>query len=242
MDNLPKVSPLTTNKSETTPLKKVGLFGGTFNPIHLGHIKTVSQGARILGLTKIALVPANIPPHKALPGISNQHRVAMLECVCNNTPLFDLNTWELSQDKVSYSVDTLSHIKHSYPDVILFFFIGMDSLLTFHTWKSFKDILSLCNIVVSTRPGYDLTKVSSELAPHIIDHQAYQVIESQYELAPSPSLNQRLTGHIILLPEENHCISSSKIRKNITSGQPWEAFVSKEVAQYIKQNSLYLDC
>ncbi|QOL24461.1 nicotinate-nucleotide adenylyltransferase [Thalassotalea sp. LPB0316] len=211
----------------TKKLQRIGLFGGTFNPIHLGHIDTVEQGAKLLALDKVALMPANIPPHKDKPTIANHHRVNMLNLVCQDNPRFYLEPYELEQTETSYTVNTLKAFKQHQPNQRLYFFIGMDSLVNFHLWRDYQEILAMTNLIVSTRPGYQLSQVIDELKPRLISYQAY-LANHQHE-----------TGHIILLPEVNLAIASSDIRRLVEQNKSINSLVPPSIEQYIDTHKLY---
>ena len=207
---------------------RIGIFGGTFNPIHLGHIHTVSQSAKLLGLEKVALMPANIPPLKKAPTISTQHRVNMLKLVCEEHPCFYLETYELEQDETSYTVKTLQAFKDKQRELDIFFFIGMDSLVNFHLWKNYKKILELTNLVVTTRPGYDLSNVQADLQNELIDVDQFRN-DSQ----------SKSCGNIILMPPQSFDIASSTIREMVAKHQDISSLVPECVEQYIKSHNLY---
>lgn len=207
---------------------RIGIFGGTFNPIHLGHIHTVSQSAKLLGLEKVALMPANIPPLKEAPTISTKHRVNMLKLVCEEHPCFYLETYELEQGETSYTVKTLQAFKDKQRELDIFFFIGMDSLVNFHLWKNYKKILELTNLVVTTRPGYDLSNVQTDLQNELID--AGQFLNDR---------QSKSCGNIILMPPQSFDIASSTIREMVAKHQDISSLVPECVEQYIKSHNLY---
>ena len=144
----------------------IGILGGTFDPIHLGHTQSAQAVANQLNLTEVLLIPAHIPPHKIsaklVPHASAEQRAAMVEIACQKSELFTCDLRELKRSGHSYTVDTLKELKQQYPTKALFFIIGMDSLLTFTTWHKYKEILSLCHLVVNTRPNYSIEQLNEE--------------------------------------------------------------------------------
>ncbi len=219
--------PLLTTEITNTP--DIAIMGGTFDPIHNGHIETAKAVAHWLNVTHITLLPAHIPPHKQTPCVSSDIRAELVQKVCQHDPLFSCDTRELTRQAPSFTVDTLSEYRQEHPHSRLFFLIGMDSLLNFTAWHKWKDIMTLCHLVVSTRPGYEL----SNLPAHIHD-----------QLAPyiQKELNQvkGIAGAIIFAPPCHYNISSTEIRKRIENGEPIVHWLPSEVAKYIESKKIYL--
>ena len=210
----------------TTNYPHIGVFGGTFDPIHIGHIEPTKDAAKQLNLTQIRLMPAHIPPHKQGTYASTKQRIDMVELVCNVEPLFIADKRETERDKPSYTVDSLAQLKQQQPNAKIFFFIGTDSLLTLHTWHQIEQIFELCHIVVTTRPGY---KLSDGIAPAIsrrITTNISDVIENQ-------------VGQILLLNTCQFDVSSTQIRQAVRQDQDWHSYVHKNIEQYIKSEKLY---
>ncbi|MGB1262918.1 MAG: nicotinate-nucleotide adenylyltransferase [Cognaticolwellia sp.] len=209
--------------------QNIALFGGTFDPIHLGHILPAQATAKWLGVEQLQLIPAHIPPHKAGTHASAKQRAEMVSLVCDTQTMFTLDNRELLRESHSYTVDTLREIKTDYPNATLYFIIGMDSLLAFTTWHAWQDILTLCNLVVNIRPGYPhaaLTEtLSAELTPHLVDN--------------IQQLQRQQSGQIILHNSTAYDISSTKIRAKIKAGQNYRQYLPEPVYQYIEQHQLY---
>jgi len=224
---------MTKNRSQINPKKRaqhntIALFGGTFDPIHKGHIYTAEALANWLSIEKVTLLPAHIPPHKASPSVSSVHRAEMVELVCKHHSLFDCDQRELTRNKPSYTVDTLAEFRLEHPEKELFFFIGMDSLLTFTQWHQWQRILTLCHLVVCTRPGYDMENMSDEITQLLSKHQI-----------GLSDLESNKNGGILFAPPSEHDISSSELRHAYQNQQPNETWLTTEVSQYIQENSLY---
>lgn len=204
----------------------IGLFGGTFDPIHLGHIKPLIQASKLLNLKKIDIIPANIPPHKNKTHTLNEHRINMVKLVCNEYSQLTFNAIELERNTPSYTFDTLSELANSYPvNTQLYFFIGMDSLLTFTSWYQWQKILQLCHLVVSPRLGYQLAKLPLPLQQYVVDFSALKNFKQQEK--------------IIIMPPCLHEISSTMIREKIKHKQNISTFVTPKTASYIKLHKLY---
>lgn len=218
-------------------MSHIGILGGTFNPIHLGHTLPAKAVAAHLSLDKVLLVPANIPPHKELPNISAKQRATMVDLACEADPLFSCDERELNRDGFSFTVDTLKELSECYPNANLYFIMGLDSLLTFTAWHQFQEILSLCHLVVNTRPNYQLNNLN----------QATKSLLNQHQVDDANSLKGIKSGGIILLPNslpnyDEHLdinVSSSEVRQRLFNKQTCQHLLSPKVSAFINKNKLY---
>ena len=218
-------------------MSHIGILGGTFNPIHLGHTLPAKAVAAHLSLDKVLLVPANIPPHKELPNISAKHRATMVDLACEADPLFSCDERELNRDGFSFTVDTLKELSECYPNANLYFIMGLDSLLTFTAWHQFQEILSLCHLVVNTRPNYQLNNLN----------QATKSLLNQHQVDDANSLKGIKSGGILLLPNslpnyDEHLdinVSSSQVRQRLFNKQTCQHLLSPKVSAFINKNKLY---
>jgi len=135
---------------------KIGLFGGTFDPIHIGHLIIAELARQKYNLDRVVFIPAGNPPHKSVKLIAPaKDRFEMVRLAIEDNPFFEINSIEVFKESVSYSVDTLKALKNAYPEKTKFFFIvGEDSLLELKTWRKPDEILRLCNLIVYRRPDY----------------------------------------------------------------------------------------
>ncbi|MCL1911820.1 MAG: nicotinate (nicotinamide) nucleotide adenylyltransferase [Leptospirales bacterium] len=192
---------------------EIGIFGGTFNPIHSGHIKAAKIVAAELSLARVIFVPVKDPVHKKLDGnASPDDRLAMLELAVNGIPSFDVDPIEINRDEPSYTVHTLSAFKEKYPGSALHLILGSDSFNTIDSWFDYVKILSLALFVVPARPGDEGVRVDL--------------------LHTIPGLT-RLNGDF-------DDISSSLVRQRVKEGLSIEGLVPEAVARYIKDKRLYL--
>ncbi len=218
-------------------MNSIGILGGTFDPVHLGHTLPAKVVAKHLSLDKILLIPASIPPHKANPNISAKHRVEMVKLACETEPLFNCDDRELNRDGHSFTVDTLVELLQTYPNTCLYFIIGLDSLLTFTTWHKYQEILSLCHLVVNTRPNYQLNTLN----------QATKALLNKHQVESVQSLRANNSGGILLLPSSlpnydkqlNINTSSSEIRQRLINDQSCENLLAPSVLAFINKNKLY---
>jgi len=222
-------------------MTSIGILGGTFDPIHLGHTLPAKAVANYLSLTKILLIPANIPPHKATPNVSAKQRAEMVHLACSTECLFTCDERELKRDGNSYTVDTLKELAESFPQQTLYFIVGLDSLLTFTRWHKYQEILSLCHLIVNTRPNYHLDTLDNATKMLLNNHQIHNVDE----------LKKKKSGAILLLPSLLHNslpssdthlhldISSSEIRHRLAKKQDCQQLLAPRVFTFINKNKLY---
>ncbi len=218
-------------------MSDIGILGGTFNPIHLGHTLPAKAVAAQLSLDEILLIPASIPPHKASPNVSAKHRATMVKLACDTESIFSCDERELKRDGFSYTVDTLKELSQCYPNANLYFIMGLDSLLTFTTWHKYQDILSLCHIVVNTRPNYQLSNIN----------QATKSLLNNHQVDDTNTLKSNKTGGILLLPSslpnyDNHLdinLSSSEVRQRLINKQDCQHLLTPNVLNFINKNKLY---
>lgn len=218
-------------------MTSIGILGGTFDPIHLGHTLPAKAVADYLSLTEVLLIPANIPPHKATPNVSAKQRAEMVRLACSTEFSFICDERELKRDGNSYTVDTLKELSAAYPQHTLHFIIGLDSLLTFTRWHKHQEILSLCHLVVNTRPNYQLDNLDIATQSLLSNHQAHNLSD----------LEQNKSGCIFLLPSKlptysDHLhldISSTAIRQQLAKSEDCRKYLSPSVFKFIEQNKLY---
>lgn len=190
---------------------RLGILGGTFDPIHLGHLILADEAIERLGLNRVIFVPAYIPPHKKRKNISTAvDRLKMVELAIKGNKRFGLSTFEINAKGKSYTIDTLKHFQKIYGSACKFFFItGSDSLKGLYKWKDIEGVLRLSNFVVAKRPGYDIK--GSEFANRVIE------------------MNMTPVG-----------ISSSGIRAKAAKGLSVRYLLPHSVFEYIKTHELYL--
>jgi nicotinate-nucleotide adenylyltransferase len=211
----------------------IGILGGTFDPIHLGHTQSAQAVANELGLTKVLLIPAHIPPHKfsaeLVPHASAEQRAAMVEIACQKSELFTCDPRELNRVGHSYTVDTLKELKQQYPKNTLYFIIGMDSLLTFTRWHKYQEILSFCHLVVNTRPNYSLEQLNDETKILLRNCQTTDIAE----------LTLFDSGKIFFSNEYFVDVSSTDIRQRLGQKETCNPHLLPSISEFIHKNKLY---
>lgn len=211
----------------------IGILGGTFDPIHLGHTQSAQWVAQELSLSTVLLIPAHIPPHKVSPDLvphaSAQQRATMVDLACQENTLFSCDTRELKRSGHSYTVDTLKELKQQYPSRPLYFIIGMDSLMSFTHWHQYQEILSLCHLVVNTRPNYSLEQMSDETKALLNRHQT-----------SDPALLSRLEAGKIFFAQANFFdVSSTQIRHRLAQQKNCQQQLQPSISDFIHKNKLY---
>jgi nicotinate-nucleotide adenylyltransferase len=219
--------------STTTLGNGIGILGGTFDPIHIGHTQSALAVAKELELTTILLIPAHIPPHKTssdlMPHATADQRAAMVELACQKSPLLSCDTRELLRDGHSYTVDTLKELKLEYPKQPLYFIIGMDSLMSFTRWFQYKEILNLCHLVVNTRPNYPFEQITHETIALLNTYQTTDITQ----------LSKLDSGTIFLAKAQFFDISSTQIRHDLARNQTTHQYLSPKISDFIHKNNLY---
>jgi nicotinate-nucleotide adenylyltransferase len=211
--------------------KRIGLFGGTFNPIHLGHLRGAEEIREAFGLQQVIFIPAAIPPHKvAEEVIEAKHRLEMVRLATATNPFFSTTDIELLRPDKSYSIDTIRYFRQRHQE-FFFFILGRDAFVEIETWKEFQNLFSLCNFIVMTRPGFQKTFSTSPLPEALVPVFRYdQGIKSW--IHPS--------GHTLHFKEITILdISSTKVRELIERGESVRYLVPDEVEAYIQENRLY---
>jgi nicotinate-nucleotide adenylyltransferase len=218
--------------------KKIGLLGGTFDPVHNGHLAVASHVLHVLDLNSILFIPAAHPPHKAGHADGRQisafaHRIAMLERALKGNNAFVISDIEVKRSSPSYSIDTINLlIPQIGQKADLFFIIGADAFLEIDTWKRYQELPTLVHFVVISRPAYSPRKVGE-----IIDQNfAGYTYDPAREIWSSPGSR----GSFILQHMEPVPISSTEIRARIRNGKEIGGLVPAPVEDYIRKQNLYI--
>jgi len=212
---------------------KTGIMGGTFNPIHYGHLKCAEELLATCNLDRIIFIPAAQPPHKDNSNINPfDQRLAMVKRATTPYPQFEVSDIEGQRDGNSYSVDTLNMLHQHYPDDQFYFLVGMDSLNSIHTWHKYPQLFELCHLVVARRPGVTMPASNSALPVAIRQQFCYD-----------SELNSfcHSSGHRLIFLEQTFLdISSTQIRACVANKQSIDELVPATVAEYITSHNLYV--
>ncbi len=199
--------------------ERIGVFGGSFDPVHIGHLIIAQDAVEQLELDRLIFVPTAVSPHKLHRApTEGRHRFEMLQLATENNLRFEVSDLELSRGGVSYTFDTIQHLRAEHPDAELFFVVGLDSLVELHRWHRIAELLECCTVVPFGRGGEDPAKV----------------IE-QCEL--SKGWKKKLLDRLIRIHEVD--VSASEIRMRIAEGLSIQTLVPPEVEMYIAEHNLY---
>lgn len=209
--------------------RMIGIFGGTFDPVHIGHVRTALDIRDDLALDEVRLMPCNVSPHRSAPLASGAQRLAMLQAAIQGEPGLSIDERELHRPPPSYTVDTLLSLRAELGAATpLCLMMGMDSFQALHTWHLWRDILTLAHIVVMTRPGW-VPPIQGDVAELVIRHGVYD-----------PALLRcAAAGCILLRPVSQLDISASRIRACIQAGKNARYWVPDGVWEIIKKQGVY---
>ena len=224
-------------------LQRIGLFGGTFNPIHSGHLRIANEIRERFSLDSIIFIPAGTPPHKVSKKIINPaHRLRMVELAVAPYKYFTVSSIEVYRHGLSYSIDTVRALQNELGDSAeLFFITGIDAFLEIRTWKDAEMLLELCNFIVIQRPGYRFDELKRIELPALLG-----VSSSELESLDSGELSRLsipLTEKCSLFLERiTPCdISSTELRRLIHDSKEVKNLLPENVMSYIIEQGLYLE-
>jgi nicotinate-nucleotide adenylyltransferase len=191
----------------------IGIFGGTFDPVHYGHIKPALYVKQALSLKQLRFVPNRLPPHRAEPWLSVEQRLLLLKTalkvMSEDSPEVIVDERELNRDGPSYMVDTLSSFKRDFPDETLCLIIGMDAFLGITSWFEWRSLFELCHLVVIGRPGFDQNSIAKQF-----DSDDYAFIAPRMTTDVN-ALSAQGSGKILIQSVPQLDISSTQIRDNL---------------------------
>lgn len=197
---------------------RIGISGGTFDPVHNGHLITAQYTMEKLELNKVIFIPSGKPPHKTRNDItSSEHRFNMVSEACERNSCFEASKIEMERPGKTYTIDTLKQIKSMYGDLDIFYITGADVIRDIKNWKDFEKVFELCDFIAAIRPNYDKDSFMQDV----------KLLKSKYQAKI----------HVIDVPLIE--ISSTEIRNRIKKGLPIKYLVPQKVEKYIMENKLY---
>lgn len=199
--------------------KRIGVMGGTFDPIHYGHLVAAETVRDEFGLDKVIFIPTGNPPHKQHVSITgSEHRYLMTVLATSSNPNFEVSRIEVDKNELTYTIDTIKELRAIYGEAAdLYFITGADAVLELLTWHKIGELLTLCRFVAVTRPGFDKQALEQKIGE----------ITSNYG------------GEIICLEVPLLDISSTDIRERAGSGKTIKYLVPEAVEEYIGKHGLY---
>ena len=197
----------------------IGIMGGTFDPIHMGHLVTAEQARQQFKLDHVVFMPTGTPPHKEKSRITDaEHRYLMTLLAVVDNPYFTVSRMEIDSKETTYTIDTVRHFTKLYNTAIkLYFITGADAILDITTWKDYELLLKTCEFIAASRPGYPFDKLEAILG------ETYPEIEKRVHLLEIPAM----------------AISSTFLRNRVAAGKTIRYLTPQTVEQYIYKNRLY---
>ncbi|MBZ4642401.1 MAG: nicotinate-nucleotide adenylyltransferase [Deferribacteres bacterium] len=209
-------------------MKKIGLLGGTFNPIHIGHLNIAQAVYDNFKLDELHFIPSKIPPHKNLGLTPARDRYEMVKLAIENMKgNFFVSDFEIRKKGVSYTYLTLKHFRKNYPDAQLFFVTGTDIFATIQTWNNWTKLFELANFIVINRKELSFVELFTKLPENILS-----IIRNL------DNFENTLYGRVVIFKAKEIDISSTQIRNLLNSGEI-SSFLPKSVVEYIRKKNLY---
>jgi len=210
-------------------IQRTGILGGTFDPVHNGHLALAEAAGGLCDLDEIILLPASVPPHKRNKKITDfSHRAAMLEIAIQNRPSLHVSTIEKLLPSPSFTIDTLNYLKlHSVTPVEFFFITGADTFLDILSWKKYREVLRSSNFIVFLRSGKNRKKL----------HKFFKLLD--YSKKDTSWYNEAYKTWIYCSALSLPAVSSSEVRGLLSQGLPVQQLIPQGVFEYIAENRLY---
>ena len=205
------------------------IFGGTFDPIHNGHLQTAAALVKELGISTLALMPSAVPPHRPQPDASPEQRLDMVNLASQYHKAFTVEDWELRQDRPSFTANTLSEFKTQFPDDTLLFVMGMDSLMSLYRWHHWRQLIECAHLVVMPRAGAPFNPKNDELKEFISVHLTRN----------KNALNTQSQGLLYIAETPMVDVSATELRKQLQQREK-NLPLPSNVYNYIRQHQLYL--
>ncbi len=206
----------------------IGILGGTFDPVHNGHLRLALEILEEISLREVRIIPARHPPHRAAPAASVEDRVAMLETALANSAGLYLDRRELQRQGPSYMVDTLGSLREEHPETPLGLILGMDAFCTLDTWHKWRQLSELAHIIIADRPGSPLPK--GEMA----------VFLGNQRVSSPRQLRSRLGGYVFVHHAPHLDISATRIRSLVANRRSPRYLLPVGVLEIINKRGLYL--
>jgi nicotinate-nucleotide adenylyltransferase len=204
------------------------IFGGTFDPVHFGHLRPALDVQQALAIECVHLLPCRIPPHREMPGLSDQQRLSLLQLAIENESGLVIDTRELQREGPSYMVDTLLSLRAEIGDQPLCLALGMDALRGLDTWHRWEEILELCHLVIMQRPGNTWPRKGK-----VAQKVNYARVEALQELSACPA------GRMLAVPVTQMAVSATQIRGLLSSGRSARYLLPEAVLERIMQEKWY---
>ena len=220
--------------------RRIGLFGGTFNPVHIGHLRSMIDIQEACSLDQLVIIPSAVPPHKSIEGVAMaDDRCAMIRQAIDGVRRFTLSDVEVMRQGFSYSIDTVKQLRVQFPlPARLFFIMGLDAFLEVDTWKSYEELLSLIPVIIMNRPGKWNDRGAGSL--EIVKTFLKTHISAEYEQqAASAMFTHPVLQNVYVNDVTSLDISSTRIRQLLKQEKSIRYLVPERVADFIEKKGLY---
>jgi nicotinate-nucleotide adenylyltransferase len=211
----------------------IGLFGGTFDPIHFAHLRLAEEIAEAFNLEQVRLIPAAVPPHRSQPSASPEHRLAMTRLAIKGNPRLAVDSRELDRAGVSYTVDTLTETRAELPNQPICLLMGADAFAALTTWRRWQDLFDLAHIIVARRPGFPLEQLASSL-PEPLHAQYERRLETEPARLRTSAAGKVFTHELTALD-----VSATALRNLIRRSASLRYLLPDAVIAYIAEQGLY---
>ena len=211
-------------------MRVIGLLGGTFNPIHVGHLRLAEELSIALNFDEVRFIPSANPPHKTAPTVSADHRAQMATLAIENNPKFQLDTQELARNGASYTIDTLKSLRKDLGEnTSLCLIMGSDAFVKLDTWHEWEKLIDYCHIVLVQRPQPNISALNATLEAFLTEHYTDN----------NDDLLNNMAGFITMQAITALDISSTNIRTDLYIQKSARYLVPDNVLNYIAQHQLY---
>lgn len=212
----------------------VGILGGTFDPIHLGHLRLAEEVAQTLRLSEVRFVPSGTPPHRAAPRTPTAHRLAMVRLAASGNALFKVDEREVRRAGPAYTFDTLTEIRaETGADLPLVLLVGADAFLDFAAWHRWHEVFGLAHIAVAHRPGFPVERWREAMPQPLAREYAARLMRQPLAVHLAPA------GGIVVIPFTALDISATAIRELVRTGGSPRYLLPDPVLDYIRSEALY---
>jgi len=215
-------------------LPALGVLGGTFDPIHFGHLRLAQELADALGLACVRFIPSGTPPHRNPPQVNGAHRLEMVRIAIAGNPLFESDDREIRRDGISYTYDTLTELREELGERPLCLLMGADAFAALTTWHRWQELFDLAHVVIAHRPGFRLQELQASLPAPL------RKIYLQ-RLAGTPGIPRAHAGSVLTREITALDISATRIRALLAQGSSPRYLAPEVVLEYIDHNLLYKD-
>ena len=218
---------------------KLGLFGGTFDPVHSGHLKSAQEVREAYALDEVCFVPCGVPPHRnARPGAAAHHRLEMVRLAVADNPGLGVSDLEVTRPGTSYSIDTVRHFAARLaPGDALYLILGLDAFLLIGSWKDWRELLALTHVIVTSRPGFG-GELPYDKIPVVV-REAFCYDRLDFDGTVRSGFRNEFGREILFERLTDVSVSASAIREVLGKGKSIRNLVPSEVRRYVKDHHLY---